>query len=516
VNGERLLLPQNEKSNGLFTNITDSIHLEFSHKENGFNDFDVQSFIPHLVSTQGPKLAVADVNGDGLEDFFICGAKGQPGALFHQMSSGKFISTNNELFSMDSASEDVNAVFFDADGDGDKDLYVVSGGNERQNNDPSLLDRLYINDGKGNFSKSNSIPGLYGNKSVAVAADVDHDGDLDLFVGGRVVAGRYGEIPDSYLLINDGKANFSVATESVAPELRKIGMVTDALWTDFNKDGWLDLITVGEWMPITVFKNEKGRLTNFTRTLGLQNFMGLWTTVHAADINNDGNEDLLIGNWGENSKLHATEKYPLELYSDDFDNNGDLDQVLATEKNGKYYCFLGKEDMEKQLPALLRKKYPDYSGFASQTVEQVFGKKLDHAKKFTAKTLSSVLLVNDGHGKYNLSKLPAPVQWSPVFSFLTGDFNDDNRTDIFSAGNFFGVLPYEGRYDAGHGTVLLGNSGKTFKNLSSMQSGVLLDDEIRDLKYIQTSSGKIIAIARNNEPILFYELNKQSSSSKRN
>jgi hypothetical protein len=509
VNSESTLLPGNEGGKGkLFTDITDSIHLDFSHKENNFNDFDVQSFIPHLISTQGPKLAVADVNGDGLDDFFVCGAKGQPGSLFQQTSSGKFEETNQELFSADAGCEDVNAVFFDADGDGDKDLYVVSGGNEVQNNDPVLLDRLYINDGKGNFTKSNSLPHIYGNKSVAVASDLDHDGDLDLFIGGRVIAGRYGDIPDSHLLINDGKGNFSLADESVAPGLRKIGIVTDATWTDIDKDGWLDLVIVGEWMPITVFKNTKGKLINYTTTLSLENSTGLWTTIHATDINNDGNEDLLVGNWGENSKLHATDQYPLKLFVSDFDNNGDLDQVLAAESNGKYYCFLGKEDMEKQLPALMRKKYPDYSSFANQTIEQVFDRKLETAKKFTAEILSSVLLVNSGNGNYRVAKLPSQVQWSPVFSFLTGDFNGDDKTDVFSAGNFFGVLPYEGRYDADHGTILLNDTGTGLHALSSLQSGVLLDGEIRDIKYIRTTSGKIIAIARNNQRLLFYKLNK--------
>src|SRR5450432_3544794 len=250
--------------------------------------------------------------------------------------------------------------FFDADGDGDKDLYVVSGGNEHATNDSSLLDRLYINDGKGNFSKSKSLPRIFGNKSVAIAADIDNDGDADLFIGGRVVAGRYGDIPDSYILLNDGKGNFSIADEAMAPGLRKTGMVTDAVWTDIDKDGWLDLVLVGEWMPVTVFKNEKGKLVNYTTEAGLQHTNGIWTTVHVADINNNGNDDLLVGKWGENSKLHASEQYPLTLFTGDFDNNSALDQVLAVEKNGKYYTFLGKEELEKQLPVLMRKKYLDY------------------------------------------------------------------------------------------------------------------------------------------------------------
>jgi enediyne biosynthesis protein E4 len=505
VHGNILPGAEND-SDKIFRDITSTVMLPYQHHENNFNDFNEQAFIPHMVSTQGPKLAVADINGDGLEDFYVCGAKGQPGSLFQQTPAGKFMAVNQTLFLADAVCEDVNAVFFDADGDGDKDLYVVSGGNELQAADASLLDRLYLNDGKGNFSKSNSLPQLFGNKSVAIAADIDHDGDLDVFVGGRVVAGRYGDIPDSYILLNDGKGNFSVADESFAPGLRKTGMVTDAVWTDIDKDGWLDLVIVGEWMPITVFKNEKGKLLNYTDKAGLQNTNGLWTTIHAADINNDGTDDLLVGNWGENSKLHASEQYPLKLFTGDVDNNGALDQLLAIEKNGKYYTFLGKEDLEKQLPALMRKKYLDYSSLAGQTIEEIFGDKLEHTKKLTASTLSSVLLMNNGKGGYALSKLPMQAQWWPVFAFLTGDFNGDHKTDIIAAGNFYGVLPYEGRYDAGYGSVLLNENGRGFTALSPFQSGFMAAGETRDIKVIKTVGGRILfAIARNNQSMLFYQ-----------
>ena len=495
----------NKNDNTLFTDITDSIRLPYQHQENNFNDFNVQAFIPHMISTQGPKLAVADINGDGLEDFYVCGAKDQPGVLFQQTAAGKFIATNQSLFAIDAICEDVNAVFFDADGDGDKDLYVVSGGNEMQTLDLSLLDRLYINDGKGNFSKSGALPKIFGNKSVAIAADIDHDGDVDLFIGGRVVAGNYGLIPDSYILLNDGKGNFSVAEESMAPGIRKIGMVTDAVWTDIDKDGWVDLVVVGEWMPITVFKNEKGKLTDYTISSGLQNTNGLWTTIHIADINKDGTDDLLVGNWGENSKLHASDQYPLQLFAGDLDNNGALDQLLAVEKNGKYYTFLGKEDLEKQLPALMRKKYANYSSMAGQTIEEVFGERLQHTKKFTASTLSSVLLLNNGKGNYTMSKLPFGAQWSPLFAFLTGDFNGDHKTDVLAAGNFYGVLPYEGRYDAGYGIFLAGSGGAHFAD-GSGRSGFMPGGEVRDIKSIKTVLNKtIFAVARNNQTILFYQ-----------
>ena len=496
--------PGNATDKKLFTDITDSIQLPYKHQENNFNDFNVQAFIPHMVSTQGPKLAVADINGDGLEDFFVCGAANQPGTLFQQTADGKFFATNQKLFLADAACEDVNALFFDADKDGDLDLFVVCGGNETEAKIPALLDRLYINDGKGNFSKSSGLPNLYGNKSVAVAADIDHDGDMDLFVGGRVMAGNYGAIPDSYLLLNDGKGNFTIADESKAPGLQKIGMVTDAVWTDIDKDGWMDLVVVGEWMPVTVYKNQQGKLVNYTVAAGLQNTAGLWTTIHAADLNNDGTDELLLGNWGENSKLYASEQYPLKLYTGDLDNNGSMDQILAIEKDGKYYTFLGKEEIEKQLPALMRKKYLHYAAFAGQTIEQIFGEKLDNTKKLEASILSSVMLTNNGTGKYSVSKLPSSVQWSPVFSFLTVDANKDGKTDIISAGNFYGVLPYEGRYDAGFGNVLLNAGTNRFTVLSPYQSGFLATGEVRDIKKIKLANGsKCLLVARNNDGVLF-------------
>lgn len=504
----RLLLPvqANDPPGNMFADITDSISLPYKHHENDFVDFNVQAFIPHMLSTAGPKLAVADINGDDLDDFYICGARNQAGELFMQTSSGKFISTNKLLFLKDAGCENVNAVFFDADRDGDKDLYVVNGGNEFQYDNPRLLDCMYINNGKGIFKKQDILPQLYGNKSVAIPSDIDHDGDLDLFVGGRVVAGSYGEIPGSYLLLNNGKGSFVVGNESIAPGLRKIGMVTDAVWTDVDRDGWTDLVIAGEWMPVTVFKNERGKLQNKTITWGLANTTGLWTTIHAADINNDGFEDLLAGNLGENSKLRASEKYPLKFFAGDLDDNGAPDQVLATEKNGKYYSFRGKEDFEKQLPGLMRKEFVNYADFAGQTIEEVFGTKLEHTKKLTASMLSSMLLVNNG-STYNILKLPARVQWSPVFAFFTGDFNADQKMDVIAAGNFYGVLPFEGRYDASNGTVLLGKDTFDFQSLSALQSSLMIEGEVRDIKMLRMAGNKrIIAVARNNEQILFYTI----------
>lgn len=501
---EKNLLPRAGDIHTLFTNLTDSILVDYKHKENSFVDFNAQQLIPHEVSTQGPKMAVADINGDGLDDLFMGGAKGQAGKLFQQTLNADFVSTNELLLNADARCEDVNAVFFDADGDRDNDLYVVSGGNELSGKDSALLDRLYINDGKGNFSKSTSLPLIFGNKSVAAVDDIDGDGDMDLFVGGRVVAGAYGLIPDSYLLLNNGKGVFSVADENSAPGLRNIGMVTDAVWTDIDKDGWKDLAVVGEWIPITIYKNKKGILTNVTDKLGLRNTTGLWMTIASADIDKDGYEDLLVGNWGENSKLKASNEFPLKLYVGDVDQNGSIDQVLAVANGKNYYFFLGKEEIERALPAVIRKNYLDYKSMAGQTIENILSNHLSRLKEFSANTLSSVIMKND-KGKLSVSKLPPMVQWSPIFSFMTGDFDKDGHADVLSAGNFYGVLPYEGRYDANYGTVLLGKGG-VFQETSSLRSGLILEGEIRNIKKIRTQGGKsLYFFSRNANTILIYK-----------
>ena len=443
----------------------------------------------------------AVLHRNGLDDVFICGSDRQPGSLFHQLPSGKFESINQQLFAADAFCEDADAVFFDANGDGYADLLVVSGGNRYAEGSANLTDRLYLNDGKGNFWKGSALPLMPGNKSVIVAADLDKDGHTDLFIGGSAVFGRYGEAPQSWLLLGDGKGSFTSADESKAPGLSHIGMVTGAVATDVDKDGWPDLVLVGEWMPITLFKNHQGRLINETNAAGLQHTKGWWTTIRAADINGDGREDLLVGNWGTNSKLHASEKAPLRLYFGDFDHNGQSDQLLAmANADGNYYPFLGKDDLDRHMPSIIRKKYNTYSGFAGQTIEQAFGPHLTGATLLEAECLSSVLLTNNAHGRFDITPLPKETQWSPVFTFLVGDLDHDGAADIISAGNFYGVTPYEGRYDASYGTVLL--SGQ--KVIPAARSGLLLDGEIRDSRIIRTAHGPLFLFSRNDNSVLFY------------
>ncbi len=496
-----------QKSMFITTDIAIKKGIDWKHQENNFNDFNTQATIPHMVSTEGPGIAVADVNKDGLDDFFICGARDQPGALYIQQKNGNFSRQQQKLFAKDSVSEDVKALFFDANGDGYPDLYVTVGGNELWGSEKPMLDRLYINDGKGGFTKSAGLPLFYGNKSVVVAADFDKDGDMDLFVGGRVITKKYGEIPTSYLLVNDGQGNFTIADDKLAPGLNKIGMVTDAVWTDQNKDGWPDLVIVGEWMPISIFMNDKGHLLNKTNQANLNSTSGLWQSISSADLDNDGFPDLLVGNWGENSKLKATVALPLKLYVGDLDANGVTDQLLAVEKEGIYYSFLNKEDLEKKFP-FIRKKFERYAGMAGKSVSEIFGDRLQNMKMYSVSTLSSIVLWNNGK-QYTVEKLPASMQWSPIFTWLVSDLDGDGKKDVLAAGNFYGVNPYEGRYDAGYGQLLLNKDQHKWLSPSSLQSGIKLNGEVRSVRQLVGKNGQILYLAaKNNDKLMLLELKK--------
>ena len=485
----------------VFEDITNETGVDFIHRENlSYFDFNSQAFIPHKISTTGPHVTVADVNDDGLDDFYTCGAKNQPGKLYVQSKVGTFISTNDLLFAADSSYEQVDALFFDADNDGDKDLYTVSGGNEFSATPESLQDVLYINDGKGNFSKSQGLPLFFENKSVVRAADIDDDGDMDLFVGGRSNPKYYGDIPVSFILQNNGKGNFTIETKAVAPGLDTIGMVTDACWADVNGDKVLDLIVVGEWMPVTVFINTNGFLEK--QNNALNTLTGWWSSVKAVDINGDGFTDLLAGNYGLNSKLKASVQYPLKMYVSDFDKNGTHEQLLAVQKNGGYYTFLKKEDMEARLP-FLRKDFLGYSIVAGKTVEQIFGNKLNDAKLFEATTMESVALINDGKGKFTINQLPAEFQWQPVFSFYADDFNHDGNKDIAGGGSFYGVIPFEGRYDAMSLAVGWGNGKGVFTTPVTYPDELLMHGEIKDIQPIRIANQSCLIITRNNDKLVF-------------
>ena len=476
----------NKKPDALL-DITTQLNIDWKHHENlSFNDFSRNSFIPHQLSVLGPAMTIGDINGDGLEDLFLGGAQNKTSSLFLQDKNSRFTLSQQQALLNDSLCEDVRAVFFDADNDGDKDLYVASGGGEAFGKSPALLDRLYLNDGKGGFSKSNSLPPLYENKGAVAIADYDKDGDMDIFVGGRADAISYGDVPNSYLMNNDGKGNFTLVTASVQG-LEKVGMVSSAGWSDLNGDGYPELVVAGEWTTPVIFRNLKGNLEKVNDQL-LNNLNGLWQSVFIADVNNDDRPDILLGNYGLNSKLTATHTYPLKLYCKDFDNNLNMDQVMAIAKNGKYYTFLGKETLEKQLP-FIRKEYLSYDKMAGKTVEEIFANKLDDAVVLKASILSSLVLLNKGNLGFDTISLPRAFQWMPLFGFT--QLKDRS---IIAGGNFFGVMPFEGRYDNGMLPIL------KFNDHAPTQSGfALADGEVRDMQWIKLADGKkALIVVRNN------------------
>jgi enediyne biosynthesis protein E4 len=467
----------------------------WQHKENYFNDFDLQFLIPHKESTRGPKIAVGDVNKDGLDDYYACGASGQAKVLMTQQKDGKFMATDTAMFGAAKVCEDVDATFFDANGDGNLDLLVVSGGNQVKGISHELVDRLYLNDGKGKFITSATFPQTFENKSCISVADIDKDGDMDIFIGTLADPTAYGIPQTSYLLLNDGKGNYAKAGANII-SLTNIGMVTSSAFADVNKDAQPDLIVAGEFMPLTFFINDKGKFTKTT----IPNSSGLWQTVFVDDVNKDGNVDILCGNWGWNNKFCTNKDGNLNLYAADFDKNGRTDQLLSYFVNKTEYPFLAKDAVEQQLP-LLKKHYLLYAEYAGVSMDEVFYGWVDSIKPYPAEHLGSVICFGDGKGKFNLQDLPAEMQISPIFAFQKVDENN-----YIFGGNFFGVIPYEGRYDAqalGMFSVAKNNDIHFLpqQNLSSLQT------EIRDLKWLFLGGNKVLAVGQNNDKLLFLKLN---------
>ena len=489
----------------LLTDVSDSIRLPYVHQENEFTDFDREPLIPKLLSTEGPMLAVVDVNGDGLDDIFIGAAKGQAGKLLIQRSDGRFVSTNEKLFEADAVSEDLGAVFFDANGDGYPDLYVVSGGSEFSSMAPALQDRLYLNDGRVNFRKAvGSLPPEDVSGSRVAAADYDGDGDVDLFVGGRVVPWHYGADPKSTLLQNDGNGHFTDVTKRLAPELEHVGMVTDAVWRDVDGDGRPDLIVVGEWMPITVFHNAGGGKLVRRNTPGLEHSQGWWNRIIAGDFAGNGRVDFIVGNLGLNTRLHASEAEPVTMYVKDFAGNGVTDQILSVYNHGTSYPLAMRDELIAALP-YLKARYPRYADYAGQTVTDIFSAaELAGATFKQAHTFATALARNNGDGSFTLVPLPRAAQLAPVYAILARDLDGDGKTDLLVAGNFDAVQPEIGRMSAGYGLVLRGDGRGQFTPLRAVESGFSVPGQARDIERVRTRRGDLYVVTRNNDrPLIF-------------
>ncbi|MEO6316045.1 MAG: VCBS repeat-containing protein [Chitinophagaceae bacterium] len=474
-----------------FEDISQQITIGYRHVENDFTDFNVQYLLPHMESTRGPKLATADVNKDGLDDVFVCGASGKPGSLLLQTSNGKFIPADTATFNKNSGTEQTAAVFFDANNDGYPDLYVVSGGNEYQDGDARLQDKLYLNR-KGHFELSaEAVPAILVNKTCVTVADIDKDGDSDIFIGGFASAKTYGYAQPSYLLLNDGKGIFTMAANPVI-QLTGAGMVTSAIFTDINNDGWQDLVLAGEWMGVKLFVNNKGIFKETT----IPHSTGLWQTLYATDVNGDGFADILAGNWGHNSKLFAGKNGPLKLYVKDFDKNGSVEQIMAYTINGKEYPFLAKDELERALP-VLKKAYLDYNEVAGKTVQFMFFDLFKEYQELNAEVLGSSLFLNDGKGNFTRSDLPDALQLAPVFAF-----NAVGKHNYIAAGNFYGVVPYEGRYDALRPTLF--NYERGTKQILTQSILPTITGEVRDAQWINYGGNQqLLLLARNNDSLVF-------------
>ena len=478
----------------LFSDVTDRLSINYKHAENAFFDFGREPLMLHLLSTEGPALAVGDVNGDGRDDIYVGGAKWQPGAVFLQDPSGRFRAMTQPAFRADSLNEDVDAALFDADGDGDLDLYVVSGGNEFWEGAP-LRDRLYLNDGGGNFARSaHALPDFEHNGSCVVPSR-----DF-VFVGSRVVARHYGVTPRNYLLENDGRGHFRDVTALKAAGLDSVGMVSRAKWVDYDGDGKLDLIVVGEWMPVRVFHQENGQFVDRTTEAGFANTNGWWTSIDAADLNGDGRPDLVLGNLGWNSIIRASRAEPARLYVRDFFNTGKLVQILTAYRHGVSYPLAGRDELLQVMPSL-HKAYPTYESFGASRIQNIIpGKELKKARVLEADSFTSVVALNRGDGTFELRALPGEAQFAPIYGSLAGDFDGDGKTDLVVAGNFSGVTPLEGRYDASYGLFLRGDGRGAFTAVDMEQSGLAIDGQVRHMELVKRATGeRLIVVARNND-----------------
>jgi hypothetical protein len=482
--------------------------LQFTHEENEYNDFNVQGLMTNYLSRQGPCIAKGDLNGDHMEDLFIGGAAGQTGRIFLQSANGSFTYKASQAIDGDIGSEDTAAEFFDVDGDGDLDLYVGSGGYEFDLNDDLLQDRIYLNDGKGNFKKKQSgLPKLLVSTGTVKSCDIDQDGDMDFFVGGRVSPGRYPEAPDSKLYINNGKGDFTDATARLAPGLANLGMITGAVWLDLNGDKSDDLVVVGEWMPIKVFINRKGKLADESAAYIKFGSSGWWNTVAAEDLDGDGDKDLIVGNQGLNSQFKATEKEPLSLYYADFDDNGSVDPIFCYFSDGTSYPAASKDDLTEQLP-MLKSKFVSYKSYSKATITDMFTpEQLKPAKVLKAEMLNSICLENTGGSALKLKPLPQEVQYAPIYAVGFLDINNDKRMDLVLAGNNSWTRIKFGQFTANHGTVLLGTEGKGFTCVPQRLSGLDVRGNVRSLEVMPTSGGASqLIFGINNAAVKTYQM----------
>ncbi|MEP6675662.1 MAG: CRTAC1 family protein [Ferruginibacter sp.] len=474
----------------------------FKHVENSYNEYSDQVLLPHEFGRDGPFTASGDVNKDGQEDFFVGGAKGQAGTLYLQQN-GKFVKKSIKAFEDDKKYEDMGCSFLDVDGDGDLDLYVVSGGSEFEEGSDMYQDRLYINDGAGNFSKSSSVPKTTSSGSCVAAFDFDGDGDIDIFRGGEVVAHKYPQPPLSYLMVNQG-GKFIDKTNEIAPSLSRIGMVKSAVWADLNNDKKPELIIAGEWMPIKVFEFTSGKAVDVSLKYGFENTEGWWDKLVADDIDGDGNIDLIAGNLGENYKFQASIEKPFEVYAKDFDGNGTNDIFLAKHLKDIMVPIRGRECTSQQCP-MIATKFPSYLSFAETDLSGILGEnELKTALHYKAHLFSTVAFINN-HGKFSMKELPMEAQLSTVNGIIVKDFDGDGKKDILIAGNKFDVEVETTPADASPGCFLKGLGAFEFRPFKPLESGFFVPYNVKDIELIKTVGGLGIIVSSNNDYLRIFQ-----------
>lgn len=495
----------------LFSEVSKSLGVDYLHQSEDVVDFKVQPLLPHKHSENGPGLAVGDVNGDGLDDYYVGGSPGYPGKLFTQTTDGMF-SERTVVENQDY--DDMGALFLDVENDGDLDLYIVSGGSRFKEGSEYYQDRLYINDGIGNFTMSiGALPEMATSGSVVVAADYDKDGDLDLFVGGRVVPGKYPLSPKSYILRNVG-GKFEDATTEVFDNEGLLGLVTSAIWSDFDQDGTVDLIVTGEWMPLTFFKNSKKfngkhELINYTGKLGLEGTSGWWNSIAAGDFDHDGDMDYVAGNLGLNSKYKASAEQPVSLYAKDFDNNGSIDPVMFHDLEGEQYPVHPRDALIDQM-SYMKGRFPSYAYYGKTNFENFFqADELDGAQVFQVNEFSSSYINNNGDGSFSLSPLPVEAQFSTVFGIVPKDWNGDGNYDLLLIGNSYATETLTGRYDASIGNFLSGDGSGNFKNISATHSGFMVDGNAKAMAELTIGNKSYIIVSQQKDSLKMFTISNQ-------
>ena len=507
--------PEMPKEKLFLTVVPDSLNLNYKHTENSYDDFEKEILLPHKTSMFGPGMAVGDLNGDGLEDLFIGAASQYRPGIYFQTQNG-FEKKEFEDIYNDNKYEDLGALIFDADNDGDNDLYIVSGGNEFDKDSEMLQDRLYINE-NGNFTKAvSALPSMITSGSRVYANDYDKDGDLDLFVGGRLVPGHYPSPANSYILENrsqKGSPKFVNVTPQIAPGFENLGMVTSASWTDFDKDGWTDLVIAGEWMPIKVFKNDHGDFIDISKQLGLDDTTGWWFSLKEGDFDNDGDMDFIAGNLGLNYKYQASEDASFDIYYYDFDGNRTKDIVLSYFNDGEKFPVRGRECSSQQMPGI-KKKFEDYNSYANANLEDIYTTDyLENALHYQVKSFASVYIENTEEG-FKIHRLPVEAQISNINQILVEDFNQDGNLDALIAGNLYASEVETPRADAGIGLLLEGNGKGEFKAVKARESGFFVPGDVKDMVKLSTPNGEYIVCAKNNDYLQLIKLRKPNSNNK--